>query len=46
MEWPEEALVKVAQKFLSNLDTEVPIRESCVLMCPKYHESARALSIE
>lgn len=45
-EWPEDALEKVAQKFLSTLDTDEPIREACVLMCQFFHESVRKLSTE
>ena len=44
-EWPEDALDKVATKFLEDTDMEDEMRERCVVMCKYFHESVRKLSI-
>ncbi|CAG0883773.1 unnamed protein product [Cyprideis torosa] len=43
-EWPEDALERVASKFLSEVDLSSEIREKCVLMCKYFHQSVVGLS--
>lgn len=38
-EWPKDALVSVARKFLLNIEMEENVRESCVEMVQYFHES-------
>ncbi|CAG9334937.1 unnamed protein product [Blepharisma stoltei] len=38
-EWPQDALVSVAQKFLGAIEMESHIREQCVEMCQMFHRS-------
>ena len=44
-EWPEDALEKVATKFLEDMDMDDEIRRNCVKMCGYFHESVRQTSI-
>ncbi len=44
-EWPEDALEKVATKFLEDMDMDDEIRRNCVKMCGFFHESVRQTSI-
>ena len=37
--WPEDALVSVARKFLSNVEMEETVKNSCVEMCQLFHKS-------
>lgn len=45
-EWPDDALTKVAQKFLATLETQENYRLACVDMCQTFHSSVRILSQE
>jgi dynein heavy chain len=38
-EWPQDALVSVARKFLGSLEMEDDIREQCVEMCQFFHRT-------
>lgn len=38
-EWPQDALISVAQKFLGAIDMEPQIRLECVEMCQMFHRS-------
>jgi dynein heavy chain len=42
--WPKEALIKIAQRFIPNLDSDENIRDVFVEMCVTFHESVRNLS--
>ncbi|CAG0920877.1 unnamed protein product [Notodromas monacha] len=44
--WPEEALERVANKFLSEVDLDDEIRTKCVQMCNKFHQSVVVMSEE
>ncbi len=37
-EWPQDALVSVAQKFLGNLEMDQTVRDSCIKMVQFFHE--------
>ncbi|KAJ3020398.1 UNVERIFIED_CONTAM: Dynein heavy chain 7, axonemal [Siphonaria sp. JEL0065] len=43
-EWPEDALQAVAKQFFSDLDLSETIRDSAVVMCRHFHQSAINLS--
>ena len=43
-EWPEDALEKVASRFLEEMEMEDDTRARCVLMCKHFHESVRKMS--
>ncbi|CAG7816608.1 unnamed protein product [Allacma fusca] len=43
-EWPDDALEKVATKFLSTLDVDPGLVTRCVFMCKHFHQSVRNLS--
>lgn len=45
-EWPEDALERVAEKYLAGLDMESDLLGNCVSMCKHFHESVRLLSIK
>ncbi|CAL8109272.1 unnamed protein product [Orchesella dallaii] len=45
-EWPDDALTKVAQKFLATLETQDSYRIACVEMCQQFHSSVQNLSKE
>ncbi|XP_064633435.1 dynein axonemal heavy chain 12-like isoform X2 [Lineus longissimus] len=42
--WPEDALERVANKFLENVDMEDDMRHETVHICQYFHTSARILS--
>lgn len=46
MEWPQSALMSVAQRFLAELDTTPQIREALVAMCGEIHTSVIDISEE
>ena len=43
-EWPNDALEKVATKFLADLEMDDNSRQSCVRMCVHFHQSVGKLS--
>ena len=43
-EWPNDALEKVATKFLENLRLDEDTRHKCVQMCVHFHQSVDELS--
>ena len=43
-EWPEDALEKVASRFLEEMEMEEDTRARCVMMCKHFHESVRSMS--
>ncbi|CAB4069325.1 DNAH [Lepeophtheirus salmonis] len=46
-EWPQDALVRVATKFLEDMNMEDEnVRHSCVVMCGHFHETVRKTSIK
>lgn len=42
--WPDDALEKVAAKFLEDTDVNDETRAACVAMCVHFHQSVHALS--
>ncbi|XP_070559259.1 dynein axonemal heavy chain 3-like isoform X5 [Ptychodera flava] len=42
--WPEDALERVAHKFLDDIEMTDEVRAEVVVMCKHFHESVRALS--
>lgn len=42
--WPEDALEKVAQNFLKQMDIDDNIREKCVVMCKEFHTTVQKAS--
>ncbi|XP_071486244.1 dynein axonemal heavy chain 3-like [Diadema antillarum] len=42
--WPEDALERVAHKFLDDVEMSDEIRAETVVMCKHFHESVRAMS--
>ncbi|XP_077987554.1 dynein axonemal heavy chain 3-like isoform X2 [Glandiceps talaboti] len=42
--WPEDALERVAHKFLDDVEMTDEVRKEVVVMCKHFHESVRALS--
>ncbi|KAM9311612.1 dynein axonemal heavy chain 3-like [Gastrophryne carolinensis] len=42
--WPEDALEKVANHFLDDVEMSQKIRNEAVFMCPHFHQSVVALS--
>ena len=45
-EWPQDALVSVARKFLTQVPMEAHIREHCVVMAQFFHQSTESWSLE
>jgi len=43
-EWPEDALVKVANNFLEEMDMTDDIRKRCVVMCNYFHRGVKNMS--
>ena len=43
-EWPEDALEKVATKFLEEMEMTEDVRKRCVVMCKHFHESVKRMS--
>lgn len=43
--WPIDALEKVAQKFLGNMEFTDAIKENCVTMCKHFHTSVQDSSL-
>ncbi|KAG8227082.1 hypothetical protein J437_LFUL007419 [Ladona fulva] len=44
--WPEDALVAVASKFLSEVELTYEERSSCITMCQAFHISTQQLALE
>lgn len=44
--WPEDALVAVATRFLAEIDLKEDEREGCSFMCRYFHQSTEKLSIK
>lgn len=42
--WPEDALERVAHKFLDDVEMSEEVRAETVVMCKHFHESVRAMS--
>ncbi|KAJ8047551.1 Dynein heavy chain 3, axonemal [Holothuria leucospilota] len=42
--WPEDALERVAHKFLDDVEMSEEVRVETVVMCKHFHESVRAMS--
>uniref|UniRef100_S4R9C8 Dynein heavy chain AAA module D4 domain-containing protein n=1 Tax=Petromyzon marinus TaxID=7757 RepID=S4R9C8_PETMA len=42
--WPEDALEKVANHFLDDVEMSQEVRDEAVVMCKHFHQSVRALS--
>lgn len=42
--WPPDALERVAEMSLKNLDIEDDVRKKCVVVCQRFHESVRSAS--
>ena len=45
-EWPRDALDSVAKRFLSDIEMEHSIRQSCVEMVQWFHESTTKASAD
>lgn len=43
-EWPEDALEKVANNFLEEMDMTDDIRKRCVMMCNYFHHGVKKMS--
>lgn len=44
--WPEDALLAVATRFLSDVDLTTEERSACIEMCQTFHVSTEELSVE
>ena len=44
-EWPEDALIAVARRFLADVDMEEELLEPAVVMCMHFHQSVQQLSV-
>ena len=42
--WPDDALMRVANKFLEESDIEAQEKEEVVNICKSFHQSVRGLS--
>ena len=42
--WPQDALIRVGERFLSDIDLEADMKAACVVICQKFHEDIRDLS--
>eukprot|EP00435_Cladocopium_sp_Y103_P021055 s1702_g5.t1 len=45
-EWPADALVAVAERFLGQVEMEEAVRASCVEMCSIFHSQTTELAVE
>lgn len=45
-EWPPDALESVAQKFLSEVQMDDKVRQSCVRMVQRFHTTTQATALE
>ncbi|XP_075210784.1 dynein heavy chain 3, axonemal [Lycorma delicatula] len=43
--WPDDALEKVAQNFLKQMDIDEQICEKCVIMCKEFHTTVQEVSV-
>lgn len=44
--WPNDALINVAEKFLSDVEMTEETRDSCVKLCMQFHDESHILSAE
>ncbi|XP_071441952.1 dynein axonemal heavy chain 7 [Hetaerina americana] len=44
--WPEDALVAVATRFLSDVELSDEERSGCIIMCQAFHTSTQELAVE
>lgn len=42
--WPEDALEKVAQNFLKQMEIDDDMRDKCVVMCKEFHTTVQNAS--
>jgi dynein heavy chain len=44
--WPEDALLAVSTRFLSDVELTEKERDACITMCQEFHTSTQGLSTE
>lgn len=45
-EWPNDALINVANKFLATVDLQDDIKQSCVNVCQYFHSNCREVALK